>query len=321
MRHGRHLLLLFLLLGLLGASACSANPATAPAPGAPQGAATATATPFAPASQTPIPPTVTFTPTAAVYRPATVQFAVIGDFGLAGPAEAHVADLVHSWHPDFIVTVGDNNYPDGQHDTVKENVLQYYGDDIRAGRFYPALGNHDWHQNDISSFIHDLRPPNGRRYYDFVAGPVHIFVLDSDYREPDGSTADSPQGHWLHDGLQASTSPWNIVILHHPPYSSGRHGSQERSQWPFAQWGADAVIAGHDHDYERILRDGIVYFIDGLGGIPGPYYFKPVPVEGSVVRYRENYGALRVTATATSLKFEFINIANQVVDSYTLGDH
>jgi len=297
---------ILLLLAAAGLTAC--RPATPATPLSPARAPTATLTAFHP-----VPPTaITPAPT-----PPPVRFAVIGDFGLAGPAEQAVADLVHSWQPDFIVTVGDNNYPDGEHKTVKTNVLQYYGDDIRSGRFFPALGNHDWREG-IDSFLHDLRPPGQRRYYDFVRGAVHIFVLDSDYREPDGNAADSRQAEWLRTGLQASDSPWNIVIVHHPPYSSGKHGDQERLQWPYAQWGADAVIAGHDHDYERILRDGIVYFVNGLGGIPGPYYFHNPPTEGSVVRYRDNYGALRVTATAQRLTFEFITIDGKTIDTYTL---
>ncbi len=304
----RKILPLLLLLALAALAAC--RPSATAALVSPNAAhATATPTAFQPAPATPTAPAPTPLP--------AVRFAIIGDFGLAGPAEQAVADLVHAWQPDFIVTVGDNNYPDGTHDTVQANVLRYYGEDIRAGRFFPALGNHDWRQG-IDSFLHDLRPPDQRRYYDFVRGAVHIFVLDSDYREPDGIAADSRQALWLHDGLKASTAAWNVVILHHPPYSSGKHGSQELLQWPFARWGADAVIAGHDHDYERILRDGIVYFVNGLGGIPGPYYFRDPPVEGSVVRYRENYGALRVTATAQRLTFEFVNIDGDIVDTYTL---
>ncbi len=309
-------------------AATSASPpgaATQTSPPSPAAALTATATPFRPQT-----PTATFLPTATAtptptpvpasptpWQP-TVRFAVIGDFGYAGLAEAAVARLVHSWQPDFILTVGDNNYPDGVEDTVQANVLQYYGDDIRAGRFYPALGNHDWHEGHITAYLRYLRPPGGRRYYDFAVGPVHIFVLDSCGQEPDGITADSAQARWLREGLAAAREPWKIVVLHHPPYSSARHGSTKALQWPFAAWGAQAVIAGHDHVYERIMRDGIVYLVDGLGGVPGPYKFRPTPVPGTAVRYRESYGALQVTADARHLRFEFINIEGRVVDRYEM---
>jgi len=83
------------------------------------------------------------------------RFAVIGDYGLSKNPERDVANLVKSWDPDFIITVGDNNYPDGAFETIDENIGQYYqeyiypytgefGDGSEVNRFFPTLGNHDW---------------------------------------------------------------------------------------------------------------------------------------------------------------------------------
>ena len=55
-----------------------------------------------------------------------IRFAVIGDFGDAGSDEEAVASLVDSWNVDFIITVGDNNYPDGEASTIDENIGQYF---------------------------------------------------------------------------------------------------------------------------------------------------------------------------------------------------
>ena len=113
--------------------------------------------------------------------------------------------------------------------------------------------------------------PGNERYYDFKRGPVHFFALNS-YKDADGVSATSKQAMWLKDKLAASTYPWKIVFFHHPPYSSGEHGSNNYMRWPFEAWGADAVLSGHDHDYERIMRDvnndgtKIPYFVSGLGG-------------------------------------------------------
>ncbi len=250
---------------------------------------------------------------------AIVRFAVIGDFGVAGPPAQAVTDMVHGWQPDFILTVGDNAYDPDTPQGIQNEVLRYYGEDIAAHRFFPTLGNHDWDDGDIHLYLRYLAPPEGRRYYTFVWGPVQVFVLDSDYHEPDGIDAHSPQAHWLQAGLAASGAAWKLVALHHPPYSSGqRHGSTPALQWPYAAWGADAVFAGHDHEYERIVREGIVYFVDGLGGVPHPYHFRPTPVAGSVVRYRDNYGALQVEASAQRITFRFITVDGQMVDTYTL---
>jgi hypothetical protein len=96
------------------------------------------------------------------------------------------------------------------------------------------------------------------------------------------------------------------------------HGSAPELQWPFKQWGATAVLSGHDHLYERIIVDGFPYFIDGLGG-NGRYSFQATPVPGSQVRYNSDYGALRVTADRRSITFEFINEQNQVIDTYAIS--
>src|SRR5436190_18393178 len=57
---------------------------------------------------------------------AAVRFAVIGDFGQAGPDEAAVSALVAGWQPDFVITVGDNNYPLGEASTIDQNIGQYF---------------------------------------------------------------------------------------------------------------------------------------------------------------------------------------------------
>ena len=88
-------------------------------------------------------------------------------------------------------------------------------------------------------------------------------------------------------------------------------------QWPYAAWGADAVIAGHDHMYERLQENGIPYFVNGAGG-KDLYPFKPWPVSGSVVRYNQDYGAQLINATAQCLNLSFFSRADKLIDSVTL---
>jgi hypothetical protein len=70
-------------------------------------------------------------------------------------------------------------------------------------------------------------------------------------------------------------------------------------RWPYAAWGANAVLAGYYHSYERIFQDGIVYFVNGVSG--GNYIsgFADSPVEGSQMRYNEDHGAILVNADST----------------------
>ncbi len=273
-----------------------------------------------------------------------VTFAVIGDYGMDNGNAAAVADLVAGWNPAFIVTTGDDYYnPAGGEGTGKydESTGAYYCEFLKditttgsrcpsgqaeANRFFPSMGNHDYSDATPgpSTYLDYFTLPgvgfanssDNERYYDFVWGPLHFFIVNSNSQEPDGAASDSVQAAWLQSQLAASLSTWNLVVFHHPPFSSGQHGSNAWMQWPFAAWGADAVISGHDHTYERIVRDGIVYFVNGLGG--AARYFFGVPVQGSETRYNTDWGAMRVTATNSTLDFEFVSLDGQVQDAYHL---
>lgn len=257
-----------------------------------------------------------------------LRVAVIGDYGLAGQPEADVAALVDSWSPTFIVTTGDNNYSAGAASTIDPNVGQYYhqyifpyagtyGDGDTINRFFPSLGNHDWVTAGAAPYLNFFTLPGNERYYDFAQGPVHFFILDTDSHEPDGISSGSVQGQWLRRGLAASTAPWKIVISHFPPYTSGStHGSSLSTRWPFPAWGASALLAGHEHIYERVMVDGFPYIVNGLGG-KSLYPFGE-PIEGSVVRYNDDYGAMIITADADSMTLSFFSRTGIGVDTLVL---
>lgn len=251
----------------------------------------------------------------------------IGDYGLAGPDELAVANLVHSLAPDVVITGGDNNYDNGAAATIDANIGQYYHDFIspytgsfgRGGarnRFFPSLGNHDWLTFNAAPYKAYFTLPGNERYYDFVEGPVHYFACDSDFHEPDGTSADSVQAMWLQGELAASRSPFNVVYFHHSPYSSGPHGPEDGMQWPFREWGADLVLTGHDHLYERIVRDGFPYVINGLGGA-ARYTFES-QVACSQVRYNADFGALTIDATAERMTLRFMTANGFVADTFTI---
>jgi tartrate-resistant acid phosphatase type 5 len=272
----------------------------------------------------------------SVINPAqsSIRFAVIGDFGQAGPDEADVANLVKSWEPDFIVTTGDNNYPNGSSATIDKNIGQYYhafmgtytgnfGSGAIQNRFFPTLGNHDWRSlkcranSCTGPYLDYFSLPGNERYYDFVWGPIHFFMLDSDGKEPDGTGSDSQQARWLQAQLRTSESPWNLVFLHHSPFSSSvGHGSDPKLQWPYQEWGANAVISGHDHNYERLFVSGLTYFVNGLGG--KSIYNFGTPLPGSQVRFNQDFGAMLIQADLNKIVFRFITRNGEIIDSYSL---
>jgi tartrate-resistant acid phosphatase type 5 len=266
--------------------------------------------------------------------PGGVRFAVIGDFGddflvnIGIGGEADVAAMVAGWNPDFVITLGDNNYPDGAASTIDANIGKYYhqfignytgthGPGSPENRFWPSPGNHDWNTPGLGPDMDYFTLPGNERYYDVDLGLIHLFALDSDSAEPDGIDQTSAQAMWFQQTVAASTACYDIAFFHHPPYSSGSdHGSTPAMQWPFEAWGADVVLAGHDHIYERLLVDNIPYFVNGLGGSLRYSFGAPLPE--SQFRYDTDFGAMLVTANKTSMTFEFYDVAGTLVESHSI---
>jgi tartrate-resistant acid phosphatase type 5 len=251
------------------------------------------------------------------------RFVIIGDYGASGPEEAKVAELARSLKPDFIITTGDNNYPLGAAETIDENVGRYFhefiapyhgtfGKGATENAFFPSLGNHDWYSPGARPYLDFFSLPNNERYYDVVRGPVQLFALDSDPNEPDGTSFDSAQARWFEQRSKASTVPWRVVYFHHPPYSSGPHGSTLGMRWPFRDWGASVVYSGHDHTYERFDLAGFPYIVNGVGG--NDLYQLVQPLPGSVVRHADVHGLVLVTASATELVSRFLDSRGQQLD-------
>jgi tartrate-resistant acid phosphatase type 5 len=256
------------------------------------------------------------------------RFAVIGDYGSGDGNERRVAELVKSWKPDFIITTGDNNYKEGTFACLDSTIGQFYSEyiypyygsfrqgDVSENRFFPTLGNHDVEAGNIQAYYDFFTLPGNERYYDFVNGQVHFFALNSNLSEPDGTYFSSEQSYWLRQSLKKSSSRWKIVYFHHPPYSSGYHGSTAGMQWPFGQWGTDAVISGHDHNYERLQVGSLSYFVNGSGGAFLRSFSDTL--DESRVLYCENFGAQLVEAFQDSMVFSYININDSLIDRFIL---
>jgi len=257
------------------------------------------------------------------------RFAIIGDYGVDDSNEFEVSQLVKNWDPDFILTVGDNNYGSGEATTIDANIGKYYSEYIYPykgvygtgadnNKFFPSPGNHDYQTEEGLPYFDYFKLPGNERYYDFIRGDVHFFSLNSNKAEPDGNGIDSKQATWLREKLASSYKKWKIVYLHHTVYSSGYHGSNINLQWPFADWGASAVVYGHDHHYERFEISGIPYFLNGSGG----QGLRPIiesPVKETEIIYDKEHGAMFVSASSNQITFEFRSVDNEVRDSYTIS--
>lgn len=262
-----------------------------------------------------------------------IRFAAVGDYGDNANTQL-VADLIDGFDPDFIVTLGDNNYSGsyGISDFDSE-VGKYYGNyigDYRGtqvkgsikNKFFPVVGNHDWDSSDLSGYISYFTPIPGRpgntsgneRYYNFSWGNIEFFLLSSDSNEPDGITSTSVQGKWLRNALSVSQAQYKIVVSHHNPYGSDvSHAEGENSdlRWPYGDWGADIHLSGHTHLYERLDVSGFPYIVAGTGG---QSLRSGSDTDKTVFKYSSDYGAVIADITSETATFRFFNTSGTLID-------
>lgn len=234
--------------------------------------------------------------------------AVVGDFGSGKPAELRVSKMVASFNPSFVVTAGDNVYTQKGYTKL---VKKYYPQTL-----VPATGNHDYLMG-IDNFDRFFAiDANSRSYAYRARSGVEFFILDSTPGLTSRAVLED-QRAWLIKELAQSEANFKIVVLHHPPYSSAKHGSTKRYQWNYAEMGADLVISGHDHTYERIIRRGGMYVVDGTGG--AKLYKCKKLVYGSLGCDDKHYGALFLYVNSTQLRGVFRSTSGQTLDTFTLN--
>jgi tartrate-resistant acid phosphatase type 5 len=236
-------------------------------------------------------------PTPLAVPEGAVSFLVLGDWGRGGSrAQRAVAEAMGNTatalHASFVVTTGDNFYPDGVKSAddpqFQRTFERVYDAPALSIPWYPALGNHDYHQDPDAEIAYGTRHPRWHmpaRYYSFtheiVPGVTAEFlVMDSNPFNPkDGEDDDAPmkgadtvaQRRWLDSTLAASTAQWKFVVTHHHLYSSGPRGTNtpfERFLAPRLQrYHVTALLSGHEHHLEHAGTDSIgpQFFISGAG--------------------------------------------------------
>jgi 3',5'-cyclic AMP phosphodiesterase CpdA len=179
-------------------------------------------------------PDITLTPNAWSTTADHVSFAVVGDNGSGGRQAMAVAERMARTYDrtpyEFVAHLGDICYYGNFEDRFEDVFSRPMKPLIDAGvQFELALGNHDPDLDhtdegleEIEAELRLLGTPS--RYYTTTRGPVDLFYLDSSVPGLFGRDS-SEQLEWLEDSLASSTNQWKIVALHHPLYSSGRHGS------------------------------------------------------------------------------------------------
>jgi len=230
--------------------------------------------------------------------------------GESSEADGQTSALILDLAPTAVLTLGDNQYEDGE---LAEFMGSY---DPTWGQFKgitrPVPGNHDYHtegaQGYFDYFGDAASPPEG--YYSFDIGRWHLVAVNS------GDGISDEQLAWIRRDLRSDGHECELAYWHHPRWSSGStHGSDEgmSAVWGLMyRQGVDVVLNGHDHLYERFARlnavgepdrGGVREIIAGTGG--SSLYGFGDREDGSQVRISE-YGALAVVLHEHSYEWDFL---------------
>jgi hypothetical protein len=219
-----------------------------------------------------------------------------------------------------VFTAGDNAYERGTAAAFRDCYGPTWGRHL--DRTLPAAGNHDWDTTGAAGYrdwFGARAGPDGRTWYATDVGTWRVIVLDSNCAMVGGCGDGSAQLGWLLDELSTRPARCTVAIWHHPRFSSGAHGSDGR---PEAFWralhvaGAEIVVNGHDHDYERFApqdpagratESGIRQFVVGTGGTELRSFGRPIA--NSEVRDASTHGVLRLVLRPDRYEWQFVPVA------------
>ncbi len=155
-------------------------------------------------------------------------------------------------------------------------------------------------------------------YYAYDLGSWRIYALNSEINV----SAASAEIAWLKADLAAHPRRCVLAYWHEPRWSSGAtHGSSTKVQTLWSTLynaGAELVINGHDHEYERFtqmnasgqaVKSGMREFVVGTGG--GSLYHFGTILSTSQVHNSSTYGVLKLTLNPTSYSWQFIPVAGK----------
>jgi hypothetical protein len=225
--------------------------------------------------------------------------------------------------PGVVFAAGDNVYEKG---TATE-YARCYGPTWgrHKSRTRPVPGNHEYQTSGAAGYYGYFGSRAGspsKGYYSFNIGSWHAVMLNSNCSAVGGCGATSAQNRWLRADLAAHPRTCTIAVWHHPRFTSTR-STPDGLTLPLWQtlyaYGAEIIVNGHRHHYERFAPQtpagaassayGIRQFVVGTGGISLVGF--PGAMRNSQVRNGRTHGVLKLTLHASSYDFAFIPIAGQ----------
>jgi hypothetical protein len=251
-----------------------------------------------------------------------VLVTAVGDGAGGLPGSYEVAELIEGWDPDMFLYLGDI-YNNGSY----SEFVNYY--EPTFGRLKditnPTPGDHEGGRQFQG--YRDYWDSN-QHYYAVAAGKWRLFGLDSTERF--GETAQGTgQYEWLKQQLEsAGDTSCTVVFMHNPAWGQSRHSdySYMSELWRLiASEGADIVVAGHEHNYQRWTPmdgsgnphpSGTTQFVVGTGGhdLVTHSTFDP----RLVASHQGQYGALQLRLTDGAAEYQYIDTAGNVLDFGTI---
>jgi Calcineurin-like phosphoesterase len=302
------------------AATSTPTPATTAIPSATKTATSVpTSTPTAAATKTAT-PTATKSPTPAPGGDAVLLAA--GDItGCATTGDEETAKLLDA-QSGTIATLGDNAYDSGTASEFANCYDPTWG--RHKARTKPAVGNHEYLTAGASGYFGYFGAAAGdptKGYYSYDLGAWHIVVINGNCGKVGGCGVGSAQEKWLRADLAAHPAACTLAYWHQPLFSSGAEHGNDPEMAPIWQAlydnGAEVVLSGHDHNYERFApqtanatldtAQGIREFIVGTGG--KNHYTWGTIRANSEVRNNTTFGILKLTLHANGYDWQFIPIA------------
>ena len=214
-----------------------------------------------------------------------------------------------------VFTAGDNAYFQGSASQYSQCYEPTWG--RHRDRTRPTPGNHEYETAGASAYFNyfgENAGPGGLGFYSFEVGNWHVVSLNSNTLASEGSA----QIQWLRQDLSSTRARCVAAIWHHPLFSSGQNGGVPfmRDAWrTLREMGADVVIQGHDHIYERFARqdengratsDGLRGFVVGTGGAELTNMGRLAA--NSESRMSKVFGVLKLTLRSDSYTWQFIAV-------------
>ncbi|HEU4890883.1 MAG TPA: metallophosphoesterase [Vicinamibacterales bacterium] len=245
-----------------------------------------------------------------------------GDIGECGFGALDTGRLIDTL-PGTLLALGDLAYMHGSSANFRDCYDPAWG--RHRDRTRPVPGNHEYETPGAAAYFDyfgTLAGDRGQGHYAFTAGPWQVIALNSEIPMAPGSI----QNQWLRDELQNTRTTCTIAYWHRPLYSSGPNGdnADTRPLWSILiEFGAEVVLNGHDHMYERFDQqdgqgrpdpvNGLRQFTVGTGGARLSTPRAPRP--NSAVRFGAAYGVLQLTLQTTSYSWEFKAVNHAFSDS------